>query len=215
MFSRGGFLLLSTLSVMTLMTWGATVASYEEPKANEIEPEPTKPFKWLKGMQDMVSSPTGHVVVQVAKELLNRSTGNSQVLSLNLTNLIIILLLKVLIFSAGLLGAGHWSNYGYARSNDNDSFLGVTSGEDYLITGFLAAQNGFDECLFAAACESPQIAYEYAKAAKALIEGIEKFQGEPFQNVRYMELAVLVEEAAYNGLRGVPCNRTQKCETIN
>lgn len=58
-----------------------------------------------------------------------------------------------------------------------DYFLGVTKGEDYLITGFLAAQNGFDECLFAAACESPQIAYEYAKAAKALIEGIEKFQG--------------------------------------
>lgn len=36
-------------------------------------------FKWLKGAQDLIASPTGHVVVQVAKELLNRSTGNSQV----------------------------------------------------------------------------------------------------------------------------------------
>lgn len=39
----------------------------------------TKPFKWIKGVQDAITSPTGHVVVQVAKELLNRSAGNSQV----------------------------------------------------------------------------------------------------------------------------------------
>lgn len=36
---------------------------------------------WLQSAQDMFSSPAGHVMVQVAKELLNRSTGNSQVVS--------------------------------------------------------------------------------------------------------------------------------------
>ncbi|XP_059217366.1 uncharacterized protein LOC106096408 [Stomoxys calcitrans] len=192
---------------------GGTIPSYDDIQQNEVTDEPSKPLKWLRGIQDVVSSPTGHVVVQVAKELLNRSAGNSQVLSLNVTNLLIILLLKILIFSAGMLGAGHWSNYGYARSDDRFS-LDLIKGEDYMITGFLAAQGGFDECLYAAACESPQIAYEYAKAAKALIEGIEKFQGTPVENRRYIELAVMVEEAAYNGLRGMPCNITLKCENI-
>ncbi|XP_039952646.1 uncharacterized protein LOC120769599 [Bactrocera tryoni] len=77
---------------------------------NEVIERPTG---WLQAAQDMIASPAGHVVTQVAKELINRSTGNSQVLSLNLTNLLIIILLKILIFAAGMLGAGHWSGYGY------------------------------------------------------------------------------------------------------
>lgn len=36
---------------------------------------------WLQNAQDMFASPAGHVMMQVAKELLNRSTGNSQVVS--------------------------------------------------------------------------------------------------------------------------------------
>ncbi|XP_075144630.1 uncharacterized protein LOC142219603 [Haematobia irritans] len=202
-----------TLTIFLVLFAGTVSATNNDLHTNEITDEP-RPIKWLRGVQDMVSSPTGHVVVKVAKELLNRSTGNSQVLSLNLTNLIIILLLKLLIFSAGVLGAGHWSNYGYARSSDDGFSFNLHKGEDYMITGFLAAQGGFDECLYAAACESPQVAYEYAKAAKALIEGIEKFQGAPVENRRYIELAVMVEEAAYNGLRGMPCNITLKCENI-
>lgn len=79
MFSITQFVILSVLFISLQMVRSGTVVSYEEPQVNEVEPEPTKPFKWLKGMQDMVSSPTGNVVVQVAKELLNRSTGNSQV----------------------------------------------------------------------------------------------------------------------------------------
>lgn len=36
-------------------------------------------LSWLQGAQDIIASPAGHVMVQMAKELLNRSTGNSQV----------------------------------------------------------------------------------------------------------------------------------------
>lgn len=43
---------------------------------NEITERPTG---WLQAAQDMMASPAGHVVTQVAKELINRSTGNSQV----------------------------------------------------------------------------------------------------------------------------------------
>uniref|UniRef100_A0A1A9V924 Uncharacterized protein n=1 Tax=Glossina austeni TaxID=7395 RepID=A0A1A9V924_GLOAU len=163
------------------------MSSQEEDSINKLSNDVAvdNRFKWLKGAQDLIASPTGHVVVQVAKELLNRSTGNSQVLNLNITNLIVILLLKVLIFTAGLLGAGHWGGYGYnyGRSNDNEdsSFAGFSFGlnedEAHLITGFLAAQGGFDDCLYEAACSAPHVAYEYAKAAQALMEGIKKFEG--------------------------------------
>lgn len=38
-----------------------------------------RPMSWLRNAQDIISSPAGHVVVQVAKELIHRSAGNSQV----------------------------------------------------------------------------------------------------------------------------------------
>lgn len=41
-----------------------------------------------------------------------------QVLSLNLTNLLILVLLKALIFAAGLVGAGNWGQYARARYSE-------------------------------------------------------------------------------------------------
>ncbi|XP_039495762.1 uncharacterized protein LOC120454486 [Drosophila santomea] len=178
-----------------------------------------RPLSWLRNANSMFGSPAGHVVIQVAKELLHRSAGNSQVLSLNLTNLLIIILLKVLIISAGMLGAGHWSGhgYGYGRSagRSDNLGLGIASGDDYLITGFLAAQGaGRDECLYAASCACPTSAYEYAKAGRALMGAIEVFQGVPLEKPRYNDLIVLMERAAYDGFRGVACNTTQTCDGL-
>ncbi|BFF90930.1 uncharacterized protein DMAD_09346 [Drosophila madeirensis] len=179
-----------------------------------------RPLNWLRQAHSMFGSPAGHVVIQMAKELLHRSAGNSQVLSLNLTNLLIIILLKVLIFSAGILGAGHWSGYGhgYGRSNgrsDNAYGMGLESGDDYMIMGFLAAQGaGRDECLYAAACACPNAAYEYAKAGRALLGAIEVFEGAPAGKPRYNDLIVLMERAAYDGYRGVACNTTQTCDGL-
>ncbi|KAH8318057.1 hypothetical protein KR074_004530 [Drosophila pseudoananassae] len=180
-----------------------------------------KPFSWLRNAQSMFGSPAGHVVIQVAKELIHRSAGNSQVLSLNLTNLLIIVLLKVLIFSAGMLGAGHWSGYGYGYGrgstgrSDSDFGLGLHSGDDYMITGFLAAQGaGRDECLYAASCACPTAAYEYAKAGRALLGAIKVFEGAPLEKPRYNDLIVLMEKAAYDGFRGVACNTTETCDGL-
>jgi len=38
-----------------------------------------RPLSWLRNANSMFGSPAGHVVIQVAKELLHRSAGNSQV----------------------------------------------------------------------------------------------------------------------------------------
>ncbi|XP_017039929.1 uncharacterized protein LOC108087184 [Drosophila ficusphila] len=196
------------------------IANTTDLEFNEGVSSLERPLSWLRSASGIFGSPAGHVVIQVAKELLHRSAGNSQVLSLNLTNLLIIILLKVLIFSAGMLGAGHWSGYGYGHGrsdgrSDNSFGLGLASGDDYLITGFLAAQGaGRDECLYAASCACPTAAYEYAKAGRALLGAIEVFQGVPLEKPRYNDLIVLMERAAYDGFRGVACNTTQTCDGL-
>lgn len=69
--------------------------------------------------RNFVSSPSGQLAVTMAKEFISRSAGGNQVLSLNLTSLLIIVLLKALIFATGLLGAGNWGQYGRGRSLEN------------------------------------------------------------------------------------------------
>lgn len=45
-----------------------------------------------------------------------RFSITQQILSLNLTNLLVLILLKALIFAAGLLGAGNFGQYARGRS---------------------------------------------------------------------------------------------------
>lgn len=83
----------------------------------------------------------------IASNFMNRGfsssgSGSSQVISLNLTNLLVLVLLKALIFAAGSLGAGTWKG-GYARSIDGEErflsdeeilmFLSYLSGTIYLL----------------------------------------------------------------------------------
>lgn len=74
---------------------------------------------WSSGLmstaRNFASSPTGQFAMTMAKEFISRSAGGNQVLSLNLTSLLIIVLLKALVFSTGLLGAGNWGQYGRGR----------------------------------------------------------------------------------------------------
>lgn len=72
---------------------------------------------WTNSFKRALQGPTGQMVVHIAKEVIARQVGGSQVLSLNLTNLLILLFLKAIIFAAGLIGAGSWGQY--ARSLDN------------------------------------------------------------------------------------------------
>lgn len=48
----------------------------------------------------------------------------SQVLSLNLTNLLIIALLKILVFAAGIIGANHFKHGGYGGRHQEPSHYG-------------------------------------------------------------------------------------------
>lgn len=73
--------------------------------------------------RSFMTSPTGQMAVSMAKEFISRSAGGNQVLSLNLTSLLIVVLLKGLIFATGLLGAGNWSQYGRGRGLEGSEFV--------------------------------------------------------------------------------------------
>ncbi|XP_052863224.1 uncharacterized protein LOC128269859 [Anopheles cruzii] len=159
--------------------------------------------------RDILTSPAGQLAAYVAKEMISRSAGNSQVLSLNLSNLLILFLLKALIFAAGLIGAGNWSQYARGRSEDGN-FL--QPGEANLIIGYLAAEgSGQDGCLMRYACRAPRTADEYARAAHALMKGAEMFDPEVAEKYSYKRMLVSLDRAAMEGLKGAPCEMIYPC----
>ncbi|XP_055643496.1 uncharacterized protein LOC129779810 [Toxorhynchites rutilus septentrionalis] len=159
--------------------------------------------------KDLLASPAGQLAVSFAKEMISRSVGNSQVLSLNLSNLLILFLLKALIFAAGLIGAGNWGQYARGRSEDGTLFQ---PGETGLMLGYLAAEgSGQEGCMLQSACRSPRTANEYARAAHALVKGAEIFDPEIPKNGKYNRMLLQLDRAVMEGLQGAPCEMIYPC----
>lgn len=102
-----------------------------------------------------------------------------QVLSLNLTNLVILLVLKAIIFGAGHMGVG-WAA---KSSRGGDEPPGpqplVTEQEALLLLGFLMGGTpGHDyQCLNRVACQEPDAANSYARAGLLLSNGAKLLNG--------------------------------------
>ncbi|XP_053696738.1 uncharacterized protein LOC128744024 [Sabethes cyaneus] len=159
--------------------------------------------------QQLIASPAGQLAVSFAKEMISRSAGNSQVLSLNLTNLLVLFLLKALIFAAGLIGAGNWGHYARGRSEDG---LFFQPGEAGLMIGYLAAEgSGQEGCMLQSACRAPRTANEYSRAAHALVQGAEIFDPEIPKNEKYNRLLLQMDRAIMEGLQGAPCDMIYPC----
>ena len=96
-----------------------------------------------------------------AMELLARASSTSEVLTLNLTNLLILLVLKALIFGFGLFSFG-----GTGRSSDqpivNESDL--EGGACFLM--YTAGVDAKLDCIKKVACYDRPTAYSYKTAAK-------------------------------------------------
>lgn len=69
----------------------------------------------MQSARTFAASPAGQLAMSMAKEYVARSYGGNQVLSLNLPSLLILVLLKALIFTTGLFGAGNFNQYGRGR----------------------------------------------------------------------------------------------------
>ncbi|KAK0088161.1 hypothetical protein PV325_012960 [Microctonus aethiopoides] len=95
---------------------------------------------------------TGSILVEIAKELM---------LNLNLSNLLLLMVLKAVVFGANFIGS---NNDEKSRGLDSDNI--VTEEEISLALGYLIS----DKCLYRAACEVPNTARDYLDAVEIVVQ---------------------------------------------
>jgi hypothetical protein len=138
-------------------------------------------------------------VVQQALEFLGRASSTSEVLTLNLTNLLILLVLKALIFGFGLFSVG-----GTGRSAEG---VAVTPAD---MTGgmcFMMFMSGAEEklsCIERTACEDPYLATDYLTASKMIYKGY-KIVGMHIAD-KYATVMNAVNDALEHGKTGGDCS---------
>ncbi|KAL3266889.1 hypothetical protein HHI36_011039 [Cryptolaemus montrouzieri] len=133
------------------------------------------------------------IISSLASNFLSRgyfpsaAGAGSQVISLNLTNLLVLVLLKALIFAAGSIGLGHLKEKEYeyyGRNLDSESLpqshnLVITEDEMLLYLGYLTGNHG---CLQNIACHQPDQAKKYADAGEILLRASKLFAIETGDN---------------------------------
>ncbi|XP_023952885.2 uncharacterized protein LOC112056663 isoform X2 [Bicyclus anynana] len=168
---------------------------------------------FLETAGSFLSGTGGQVVSDLAKDFIARSTGSSQVLSLNLTNLVILIVLKALVLAAGFFGAGAWKGHNYGRSlEDNKNVSYLTEDEIMLYLSYLSGQQSQDfGCLYRIACLKPHQSALYASGAELLLQGTKLFQGDSNELEPYEDISNGIREAASWGERGMPCHTRYQC----
>lgn len=137
-------------------------------------------------------------LVSTALEFLARASSTSEVLTLNLTNLLILLVLKAIIFGFGLFSVG-----GTARSDEGSQSSSISEAD---LTGgmcFMMYMAGDDDKLFCiqkAACQDPKTAAEYATAGKMVYKAHQVFNMPV--GPKYQIALDAVQDAKDQGLRG-------------
>lgn len=139
-------------------------------------------------------------LVGTALEFLSRASSTSEVLTLNLTNLLILLVLKALIFGFGLFSVG-----GTARSADDSPSIGqsdLQGGMCFLM--YTAGDDSKLSCIQKTACVDPKTAADYATAAKMWYK-VHKLLNIPFAP-KYETVLNALEDAKSHTLNGGDCN---------
>ncbi|XP_011175957.2 uncharacterized protein LOC105207959 [Solenopsis invicta] len=148
----------------------------------------------------------GSMLAEIAKEFIQRSTTSSQVLNLNLSNLLLLLVLKAIVFGAGYIG-----NHGYkGRELEDENIL--SEGELTLALGYLIG----DTCLYRAACEEPHIAREYLGAAEMLLQTMKLVpQNLPTESTHEKMITEFRKAIEYGNIEQCPPEYSCKKENIN
>lgn len=139
-------------------------------------------------------------LVSTALEFLARASSTSEVLTLNLTNLIILIILKAIIFGFGLFAVG-----GNARSaDDGPAFTetDLTGGMCFMM--FTAGADDKLRCIQKAACKDPKTASQYTTAGKMMYKLHQMFDM-PF-SPKYEAVLNAVEDAKQHSIGGGDCS---------
>merc|ERR1711981_165009 len=139
--------------------------------------------------------------LQTALEVVSRASSSSEVLSLNLTNLIILLALKAAIVAFGLFSGGATGRSG---ADSELSQADMTGGMCFLL------YTGGDEeklnCVARAACESPVSADNYLAAAKMWYKMHKLIQAVPFSE-KYNVIMETLYSASEHAKSGGQCSK--------
>jgi len=139
--------------------------------------------------------------MELTSELLARASSTSEVLTLNLTNLIILILLKGIVFGMGMFSV---SSVFSARSAQETSIVSKSDLSGGMC--FILYASGAEEklsCIQRTACEDPKTASEYATAAK-MVHKVHKMVRVNFSS-KYETVLNALEDAKSHSLRGGDC----------
>merc|ERR1712080_300264 len=137
-------------------------------------------------------------LVELTSELLARASSTSEVLTLNLTNLLILIVLKALIFGFGLFSVGS-----SARSAEETSLSQADLSGGMCFIMYTSGAEEKLSCIQRTACEDPKTASEYSTAAK-MVYKLHKMLGMDF-NPKYETVLNALEDAKSHSLRGGDC----------
>jgi hypothetical protein len=140
-------------------------------------------------------------LIELTSELLARASTTSEVLTLNLTSLIILILLKGIIFGMGIFSVGSVFT---ARSTKETSIVSKSDLSGGMC--FILYTSGAEEklsCIQRTACEDPETASEYATAAK-MVHKVHNMVGVNFGS-KYETVLNALEDAKSHLLRGGDC----------
>ncbi|XP_075233822.1 uncharacterized protein LOC142331678 [Lycorma delicatula] len=156
----------------------------------------------------------------MAGQLLSRTGTNSQVLSLNLTNLIILLILKGLLFGAAFVGSGTWKGRSLENNINENIFQSDTSliseSELLLLISYLIGETTDNyDCLKRVACNETKKATQYIVASKMFIGSAKLLKNIVPINKKYEELIGDLQHAINFGKSGGKCEERYYCTNNN
>jgi len=163
-------------------------------------------------------------IIQIAKALA-RSHSTSEVLTLNLTNLLILIVLKAIIFGIGLFyfggvtfkgGHGGWGEKRSLDTADEKSSKPLmTQGEmTLMLTYLLGAANDNYECMNRVACEDPSKAKPYLQASKMVVKGAKLAKKYVSYNPKYEEIVHGLQDAIEFAGKGGDCRQRYTCSEV-
>merc|ERR1712165_65101 len=142
-------------------------------------------------------------LIKTAMEVLARATSSSQVLSFNLTGVIILIVLKIAVIAYSMLQggvtgrSGLYSPPGYTPADLTGGmcFLLYTNGEEDKLN-----------CLSRAVCESPEVGSQYLAAAKLWYKTHKIINAVPYSE-KYTKVVDALQTANTIGQQGEDCSQ--------
>uniref|UniRef100_A0AAR5NZS6 Uncharacterized protein n=1 Tax=Dendroctonus ponderosae TaxID=77166 RepID=A0AAR5NZS6_DENPD len=148
------------------------------------------------------------MLTSLATSLMSRGYGTtgmgSQVVSLNVTNLLILVLLKALIFAAASL-AGQKGGDHFARSADEENGRFLTDEEVLMFLSYLTGiSQTLEDAFRNIACHQPVQAKKYVNAGDVLLKAAKMMAYSTDDTYEYVIKEV--DHAANVGIAGGNCN---------